>query len=137
MFSCFRSKVWFPLHRRSSSSKKQNCCRRVLWVRYHRDQRWTHEWIDEWTVHCKKCEVELLLKCSLSSSSIAAYNFGFDASTAHAELKVQGDTVTWEPQGVKGHDLRLRGKESKSRWGNVSLMMSSGVISSNFIYICV
>uniref|UniRef100_A0A4W6CLI4 Fibronectin type III and SPRY domain containing 1-like n=1 Tax=Lates calcarifer TaxID=8187 RepID=A0A4W6CLI4_LATCA len=43
-----------------------------------------------------------------------AYNFGFDASTAHAELKVQGDTVTWEPQGVKGHDLRLRGKESKS-----------------------
>ncbi|GAA6233432.1 FSD1-like protein [Lates japonicus] len=43
-----------------------------------------------------------------------AYNFGFDASTAHAELKVQGDTVTWEPQGVKGHDPRLRGKESKS-----------------------
>ncbi|XP_022624145.1 FSD1-like protein [Seriola dumerili] len=43
-----------------------------------------------------------------------AFNFGFDASTAHAELKVQGDTVTWEPQGVKGHDPRLRGKESKS-----------------------
>ncbi|XP_040014106.1 FSD1-like protein isoform X3 [Xiphias gladius] len=43
-----------------------------------------------------------------------AYNFGFDASTAHAELKVQGETVTWEPQGVKGHDPRLRGKESKS-----------------------
>lgn len=45
----------------------------------------------------------------------AAYNFSFDASTAHAELKVQGDTVTWEPQGVKGHDPRLRGKENKSR----------------------
>uniref|UniRef100_A0A3Q0SR92 Fibronectin type III and SPRY domain containing 1-like n=1 Tax=Amphilophus citrinellus TaxID=61819 RepID=A0A3Q0SR92_AMPCI len=43
-----------------------------------------------------------------------AYNFGFDASTAHAELKVQGDTVTWEPQGVKGHDPRMRGKENKS-----------------------
>ncbi|XP_054468556.1 FSD1-like protein isoform X3 [Anoplopoma fimbria] len=43
-----------------------------------------------------------------------AYNFGFDAVTAHAELKVQGDTVTWEPQGVKGHDPRLRGKENKS-----------------------
>uniref|UniRef100_A0AAX7TUR1 Fibronectin type III and SPRY domain containing 1-like n=1 Tax=Astatotilapia calliptera TaxID=8154 RepID=A0AAX7TUR1_ASTCA len=43
-----------------------------------------------------------------------AYNFSFDASTAHAELKVQGDTVTWEPQGVKGHDPRLRGKENKS-----------------------
>ncbi|XP_074473645.1 FSD1-like protein isoform X2 [Sebastes fasciatus] len=43
-----------------------------------------------------------------------AYNFGFDAATAHAELKVEGDTVTWEPQGVKGHDPRLRGKENKS-----------------------
>uniref|UniRef100_UPI0037E82AF2 FSD1-like protein isoform X2 n=1 Tax=Semicossyphus pulcher TaxID=241346 RepID=UPI0037E82AF2 len=43
-----------------------------------------------------------------------AYNFGFDAATSHAELKVLGDTVTWEPQGVKGHDPRLRGKENKS-----------------------
>ncbi|XP_026211314.1 FSD1-like protein isoform X2 [Anabas testudineus] len=43
-----------------------------------------------------------------------AYNFDFDALTAHADLKVQGDTVTWEPQGVKGHDPRLRGKENKS-----------------------
>uniref|UniRef100_A0A8C2Z8X7 Fibronectin type III and SPRY domain containing 1-like n=1 Tax=Cyclopterus lumpus TaxID=8103 RepID=A0A8C2Z8X7_CYCLU len=43
-----------------------------------------------------------------------AYNFGFDAVTAHAELKVQVDTVTWEPQGLKGHDPRLRGKENKS-----------------------
>lgn len=54
----------------------------------------------------------------LSPLSVAAYNFGFDASTAHADLKVQGNTVTWEPQGVKGHDPRLRGKENKSRWGN-------------------
>ncbi|XP_053196110.1 FSD1-like protein [Scomber japonicus] len=43
-----------------------------------------------------------------------AFNFGFDAATAHPELKVQGDTVTWEPQGVKGHDPRLKGKENKS-----------------------
>ncbi|XP_035995742.1 FSD1-like protein isoform X1 [Fundulus heteroclitus] len=43
-----------------------------------------------------------------------AFNFGFDTATAHAELKVQGDTVTWEPQGVKGHDARLRGKENKN-----------------------
>ncbi|KAM9306948.1 FSD1-like protein [Pholidichthys leucotaenia] len=43
-----------------------------------------------------------------------AFNFGFDAATAHAELKVQGDSVTWEPQGVKGHDPRLRGKENRS-----------------------
>ncbi|KAK2818473.1 hypothetical protein Q5P01_024034 [Channa striata] len=43
-----------------------------------------------------------------------AYNFSFDASTAHAELKVQGDMVTWEPQGIRGHDPRLKGKENKS-----------------------
>ncbi|XP_028274227.1 FSD1-like protein isoform X2 [Parambassis ranga] len=43
-----------------------------------------------------------------------AFNFGFDAATAHIELKVHGDMVTWEPQGVKGHDPRLRGKENKS-----------------------
>ncbi|XP_023193468.1 FSD1-like protein isoform X1 [Xiphophorus maculatus] len=43
-----------------------------------------------------------------------AFTFGFDTATAHAELKIQGDTVTWEPQGVKGHDARLRGKENKN-----------------------
>ncbi|XP_061590569.1 FSD1-like protein isoform X1 [Cololabis saira] len=43
-----------------------------------------------------------------------AFNFGFDTVTAHADLKVQCDTVTWEPQGVKGHDARLRGKDSKN-----------------------
>lgn len=60
------------------------------------------------------CSVSFSSSASFSSS-IAAYNFGFDAATAHVELKVQGDTVTWEPQGVKGHDARLRGKENKSR----------------------
>ncbi|XP_068190657.1 FSD1-like protein [Antennarius striatus] len=43
-----------------------------------------------------------------------AFNFGFDAATAHVELKVQGDTVTWEPQGVKGHDPRLKGRENRN-----------------------
>ncbi|XP_074546489.1 FSD1-like protein isoform X2 [Halichoeres trimaculatus] len=42
------------------------------------------------------------------------FNFGFDAATAHAELKVAGDIVTWEPQGIKGHDPRIKGKENKS-----------------------
>ncbi|KAM7392275.1 hypothetical protein PAMA_007405 [Pampus argenteus] len=44
-----------------------------------------------------------------------AYNFGFDVATAHPELRVQGNTITWEPQGVKGHDSRLKGKENMSR----------------------
>ncbi|KAF7217595.1 transcript variant X3 [Nothobranchius furzeri] len=47
-----------------------------------------------------------------------AFNFGFDAATAHAELKVQGDTITWEPQGVKGHEARLRSKDNKSSRGS-------------------
>uniref|UniRef100_A0A673B0G4 Fibronectin type III and SPRY domain containing 1-like n=1 Tax=Sphaeramia orbicularis TaxID=375764 RepID=A0A673B0G4_9TELE len=42
-----------------------------------------------------------------------AFNFSFDAASAHPELKVQSDTVTWEPQGVKGHDPRLKGKDPK------------------------
>lgn len=57
----------------------------------------------------------LFLQSKASLSSSLAFNFGFEALTAHAELKVQGNTVTWEPQGVKGHDPRLRGKENKSR----------------------
>uniref|UniRef100_A0A673AU30 Fibronectin type III and SPRY domain containing 1-like n=1 Tax=Sphaeramia orbicularis TaxID=375764 RepID=A0A673AU30_9TELE len=44
-----------------------------------------------------------------------AFNFSFDAASAHPELKVQSDTVTWEPQGVKGHDPRLKGKDPKPR----------------------
>ncbi|XP_041825981.1 FSD1-like protein isoform X2 [Melanotaenia boesemani] len=55
-----------------------------------------------------------------------AFNFGFDATTAHAELKVHGDMVTWEPQGVKGHDARLRGKESKSRSATPSPNKTAG-----------
>ncbi|RVE66212.1 hypothetical protein OJAV_G00124770 [Oryzias javanicus] len=46
-----------------------------------------------------------------------AFSFGFDEATAHADLRVHGDTVTWEPQGVRGHDPRLRSKEkSRGAW---------------------
>uniref|UniRef100_A0A674P552 B30.2/SPRY domain-containing protein n=1 Tax=Takifugu rubripes TaxID=31033 RepID=A0A674P552_TAKRU len=64
----------------------------------------------------------------VSIFSSLAFSFGFEALTAHAELKVQGDTVTWEPQGIKGHDPRLRGKENKSssRSGTPSPSKSSG-----------
>ncbi|KAM4528580.1 FSD1-like protein isoform 2-T2 [Odontesthes bonariensis] len=55
-----------------------------------------------------------------------AFNFGFDALTAHAELKVDGDTVTWEPQGVRGHDTRLRGKDTKSRSATPSPNKTAG-----------
>uniref|UniRef100_A0A3Q3GV29 FSD1-like protein n=1 Tax=Labrus bergylta TaxID=56723 RepID=A0A3Q3GV29_9LABR len=55
-----------------------------------------------------------------------AYNFGFDAATAHAELKITGDTVTWEPQGVKGHDPRLRSKDNKNRSATPSPNKTTG-----------
>ncbi|XP_072228257.1 FSD1-like protein isoform X2 [Leuresthes tenuis] len=55
-----------------------------------------------------------------------AFNFGFDAVTAHAELKIHSDTVTWEPQGVKGHDTRLRGKDTKSRSATPSPNKTAG-----------
>ncbi|XP_047426197.1 FSD1-like protein isoform X2 [Mugil cephalus] len=42
-----------------------------------------------------------------------AFNFGLEAATAHAELKVDGLTVTWEPQ-VKGHEARLKGKDPRA-----------------------
>uniref|UniRef100_A0A1A8IUM3 Fibronectin type III and SPRY domain containing 1-like n=1 Tax=Nothobranchius kuhntae TaxID=321403 RepID=A0A1A8IUM3_NOTKU len=53
-----------------------------------------------------------------------AFNFGFDAATAHAELKVQGDTITWEPQGVKGHEARLRSKDNKTSFRTASSVPS-------------
>uniref|UniRef100_A0A672J066 Fibronectin type III and SPRY domain containing 1-like n=1 Tax=Salarias fasciatus TaxID=181472 RepID=A0A672J066_SALFA len=52
------------------------------------------------------------------SMETRAFHFSLDASTAHSELKVLGDTVTWEPQGVKGPDPRLRGKDNKGSRSN-------------------
>ncbi|XP_023816666.1 FSD1-like protein isoform X2 [Oryzias latipes] len=56
-----------------------------------------------------------------------AFCFGFDEATAHADLRVHGDTVTWEPQGVRGHDPRLRSKENKSRSSTPSPSKTAGV----------
>ncbi|XP_059214679.1 FSD1-like protein isoform X2 [Centropristis striata] len=67
-----------------------------------------------------------LQSITYSSVVFAAFNFGFDAVTAHAELKVCGNSVTWEPQGVKGHDPRLRGKENKSRSATPSPNKTAG-----------
>ncbi|KAF6718770.1 FSD1-like protein [Oryzias melastigma] len=55
-----------------------------------------------------------------------AFSFGFDEATAHADLRVHGDTVTWEPQGVRGHDPRLRSKEKSSRSSTPSPSKTAG-----------
>ncbi|KAM3874002.1 FSD1-like protein [Diretmus argenteus] len=54
-----------------------------------------------------------------------AFNFTFDSVTSHPDLKVNGDTVTWEPLGVKGHDTRLKGSRSSTASPNKMLAMAN------------
>ncbi|XP_056146615.1 FSD1-like protein [Lampris incognitus] len=49
-----------------------------------------------------------------------AYNFGFDPTTSHLNLRVVMDTVEWDPQGGKGQDGKVKGKENKGRSGTPS-----------------
>ncbi|XP_029921035.1 FSD1-like protein isoform X2 [Myripristis murdjan] len=52
--------------------------------------------------------------CQPVTMETRAFSFGLDAASSHPELQVDGDTVSWQPLGVKGHDGRLRAKESGS-----------------------
>ncbi|XP_026874612.2 FSD1-like protein isoform X3 [Electrophorus electricus] len=42
-----------------------------------------------------------------------AFNFGFDPSSSHLNLKVEENSVEWDPQGSKGLDSKVKGKENK------------------------
>ncbi|XP_034145939.1 FSD1-like protein isoform X4 [Esox lucius] len=42
-----------------------------------------------------------------------AFNFGFDSSSSHLNLKVEDCSVEWDPQGGKGLDSKVKGKENK------------------------
>lgn len=44
-----------------------------------------------------------------------AFNFGFDSSSAHLNLKVDDRSVEWDPQPGKGPDSKVKGKENKGR----------------------
>ena len=44
-----------------------------------------------------------------------AFNFGFDSSSSHLNLKVEDRTVEWDPQGGKGLESKVKGKENKGR----------------------
>ncbi|KAM4634164.1 FSD1-like protein [Polymixia lowei] len=44
-----------------------------------------------------------------------AFNFGFDATTCHPNLRVEGNKVEWDPQGLKTHDAKHKGQENKGR----------------------
>ena len=44
-----------------------------------------------------------------------AFNFGFDSSSSHLNLKVEDGSVEWDPQGGKGLESKVKGKENKGR----------------------
>lgn len=46
----------------------------------------------------------------------AAFNFTFDSSSSHLNLKVEESSVEWDPQGGKGLDSKVKGKENKGRY---------------------
>lgn len=46
----------------------------------------------------------------------AALNFTFDSSSSHLNLKVEESSVEWDPQGGKGLDSKVKGKENKGRY---------------------
>uniref|UniRef100_A0A673LDR2 FSD1-like protein n=1 Tax=Sinocyclocheilus rhinocerous TaxID=307959 RepID=A0A673LDR2_9TELE len=52
-----------------------------------------------------------------------AFNFGFDSTSSHLNLKVEDRSVEWDPQGGKGVDSKVKGKENK---GSDCLCLSDG-----------
>ncbi|XP_069782272.1 FSD1-like protein isoform X5 [Narcine bancroftii] len=59
------------------------------------------------------------------------FNFNFDATTSHQNLKVEDFSVEWDSSGGKGQENKVKGKENKGR-GQVSLVkrnMRSGTPS--------
>ncbi|KAK3527149.1 hypothetical protein QTP86_014574, partial [Hemibagrus guttatus] len=60
-----------------------------------------------------------------------AFNFTFDSSSSHLNLKVEESSVEWDPQGGKGLDSKVKGKENKgsSHLTNLKNMTRSGTPS--------
>uniref|UniRef100_A0AAY4A1H0 FSD1L protein n=1 Tax=Denticeps clupeoides TaxID=299321 RepID=A0AAY4A1H0_9TELE len=42
-----------------------------------------------------------------------AFNFSFDSTSSHLNLKVDDRSVEWDPQGGKGLESKIKGKENK------------------------
>ncbi|XP_036384997.1 FSD1-like protein isoform X2 [Megalops cyprinoides] len=49
-----------------------------------------------------------------------AFNFNFDSTSSHLNLKVEDRSVEWDPQGGKGLESKVKGKENKGRSGTPS-----------------
>ncbi|XP_072879968.1 FSD1-like protein isoform X3 [Hemitrygon akajei] len=48
------------------------------------------------------------------------FNFNFDATTSHQNLKVDDFSVEWDSSGGKGQESKIKGKENKGRSGTPS-----------------
>uniref|UniRef100_A0A8K9XAJ6 Fibronectin type III and SPRY domain containing 1-like n=1 Tax=Oncorhynchus mykiss TaxID=8022 RepID=A0A8K9XAJ6_ONCMY len=59
------------------------------------------------------------------------FNFGFDSSSSHLNLKVEDRSVEWDPQGGKGLESKVKGKENKgsAHLTNLKNMSRSGTPS--------
>lgn len=44
-----------------------------------------------------------------------AFNFSFESASSHLNLKVEDSNVEWDPQGGKGLESKIKGKENKGR----------------------
>ncbi|KAG7477148.1 hypothetical protein MATL_G00091050 [Megalops atlanticus] len=60
-----------------------------------------------------------------------AFNFNFDSASSHLNLKVEDRSVEWDPQGGKGLESKVKGKENKgsAHLTNLKNMSRSGTPS--------
>ncbi|XP_041915980.1 FSD1-like protein isoform X1 [Alosa sapidissima] len=60
-----------------------------------------------------------------------AFNFSFESTSSHLNLKVEDGSVEWDPQGGKGLESKIKGKENKgsAHLANLKNMSRSGTPS--------
>ncbi|XP_055514806.1 fibronectin type III and SPRY domain-containing protein 1 isoform X1 [Leucoraja erinacea] len=59
-----------------------------------------------------------------------AFNFSLDASTAHQNLKVEDLKVEWDASGGKVQEIKVRGKENRSRTASPAHSPARSIIQS-------
>ncbi|XP_048469854.1 fibronectin type III and SPRY domain-containing protein 1 [Rhincodon typus] len=60
----------------------------------------------------------------------SAFNFNLDAATAHQNLKVEDHSVEWDASGGKVQEIKVRGKENRSRTASPANSPARSIIQS-------
>ncbi|XP_078054881.1 fibronectin type III and SPRY domain-containing protein 1 [Mustelus asterias] len=60
----------------------------------------------------------------------SAFNFSLDAATAHQNLKVEDHSVEWDASGGKVQEIKVRGKENRSRTASPANSPARSIIQS-------